>query len=116
MIDLFFAHFVGCKQVLQVEVRESTVGHACRQKLSHPPRVHCAHFANFLEYHAVQRVIENTRVQQLADLRARPALNQHGTEKAQRVFLKLELAVAITNAHKAALNSASKMKNSHPMR
>src|SRR5260221_9018597 len=116
MIDLFFAHFVGCKQVLQVEIRESAVGHPCRQKLSQPAGVHCAQFANFLEYHPVQRVIENARVQQLADLRARPALNQHGTEKAQRVFLKLESGVAITNTHKAALNSASKMKNSHPMR
>src|SRR3981189_984348 len=116
MIDLFFAHFVGCKQVFQVEVRESAVGHACRQKLSQPPGVHCAHFANFLEYHPVQRVIENTWVQQLADLRARPALNQHGTEKAQRVFLKLELGVVITTTNEAALNSASKMKNSHPMR
>jgi len=42
----------------------------------------------------------------LPDLEARPALDQHGAKKAQRIFLKLESVVKIVNTHVAAPRSA----------
>src|SRR6266849_6285422 len=99
LIDLFFAHFVRGEQLLQVEVREAAVGHASGQKFAQAAGIHRSHIANLLENNPVQRVVKDSGIKQFADLCACPALDQHRTEKAQRVFLELESGICVTNAH-----------------
>src|SRR5216683_1440749 len=86
----FFIRVAEVEQLLQVEVREPAVGHAGGQKFAQAARVHRSHVADFLEDYPVQRVVKDTGIKQLANLNARPALDQHRTKKAQGVFLELE--------------------------
>src|SRR5258706_391034 len=90
IIDFFFIHFVRGEQLSQIEIRETAVGHAGWQKFAQSPRVNRSHVANLFENHPVHGIIKHAGIQQLADLRARPALDQHRAKKAQRIFLEME--------------------------
>src|SRR5437879_8737272 len=103
MIDFFFIHFVRREQLSQVEIREAPAGHAGWQKFPQAAGVNRSHVSNLFEDHAVHGVVKHAGMQQLADLRARPALDQYRAKKAQSIFLKLESGIRITNTHVAAL-------------
>jgi len=47
--------------------------------------------SDFFEDHALQRIFEDAWIEQIAYLNARPALDQHGAEKTQRVFVPVEI-------------------------
>src|SRR6267143_1425346 len=104
VIDFFFGDFVGSEQFLQVEVREAAVGHAGRQKRAEVAGVHRSHAADFLENDAVQWICEDAGIQQLADLQARSALDQHGAEKTQGISLQVNCGVFFFFKHSQALN------------
>src|SRR6266571_367728 len=93
LIDVLLADLVRGEELAKVEIRESAIGHAGRQKLPQAAGINRTEFADFFEDHSLQRVLENTGIEQPADLDARPALDQHRAEKPQRVFLQLKSAV-----------------------
>src|SRR3989441_5871577 len=93
LIDLFLANLVRGEEVAKVEIRESAIGHAGRQKLPQAAGINRTEFADFFEDHTLQRVLENAGVEEPADLDARPALDQHRAEKPQRGFLQFKSAV-----------------------
>src|SRR5229473_8133658 len=112
MIDFFFTHFVRREQLSQIEIRETAAGHAGWQKLPQAAGVNRSHVANLFENYPVHGIIKHVGIQQLADLRARPALDQHRAKKTQRIFLKLESGIEITNTHVAALLGNKSEKSS----
>src|SRR6266481_7007957 len=112
MIDFLFTHFVRSQQLLQVEVREASIRNTGGQKLAQTAGIHRAHIANFLKHHTMQRIFKHAKIEQLADLQPRPALDQHRAKKPQRIFLKLESGIPIMNKHPAALSCASSARNS----
>src|SRR5216683_465583 len=92
MIDFFFTHFVRREQLSQIEIREAAAGHAGWQKFAQAAGVNRSHVANLFENHPVYGIIKHAGIQQLADLRARPALDQHRAKKAQSIFWSWNLA------------------------
>jgi hypothetical protein len=92
MVDFLFTHFAWSEQLLQVEVREAAVGDTGWQEFPQAAGIDGSQLADFFEDHALQRVFKHTGIEQLANLHARPALDQHRAEKAQRVFLQLKSA------------------------
>src|SRR5438046_2582922 len=92
LIDLFFADFARGEQFVQIEVWESAIRHSGRQKFPQAAGFNRSQVANFLEHRALQGVPKDTGIKQLAELNARPALDQHRAKKAQSVSLQLESA------------------------
>src|SRR5712691_6699992 len=93
MIDFFFTHVVRREQLSQIEIWETAVGHAGWQKFAQAAGVNQSHVANLFENRLVHGVFKHGGIQELTDLRARPALDQHRAKKAQRIFLKLESGI-----------------------
>src|SRR5436853_6340777 len=103
LVDLFFADLVRSKEFVQVEVWKAAVGHARGQKLPQAAGIDGPQLADFFKHHALQGIVKDTGIEQFTNLNARSALDQHGTEKAQRVFLKLKSGIRILHTHSAAL-------------
>jgi trimethylamine:corrinoid methyltransferase-like protein len=87
------------KQRVKIEIREAAIGHAGGQKFPQAARLDGAERANFFEYHAAQRVLENAGIEQFANFGARAAFNQHGAKKTQRIPLKKCFPVCFWNGH-----------------
>src|SRR4029077_7104411 len=105
LVDLFFADLVRSEKLFQVEIRESTTGYSSRQERAQAAGINRRYLANFLEDHALQRIVKDTGIEQLADLDPRAALDQDRAEKAQRVFLKVKSGVQIMKRHVVFLHS-----------
>src|SRR6266849_668468 len=93
LIDLFSTGFARGQHCVEIEVRKSSIGHARRKKFAQAAGIDGSQRADFFEDHTLQRLFKDTGIEQLANLGARPALDQHRAKKAQRVFLKLESGV-----------------------
>src|SRR5260370_21323598 len=83
LIDLSFADLVRSEEVVQVEIRESAIGHTRGQERPQVAGVHGAQLPGFLEYHALQGVVKDTRIQQPAELTPGAPLTHDPTNKAQ---------------------------------
>src|SRR5258707_11497792 len=99
LVDFFFADFRRGQELVQIEVRKAAVGHARGQKFPQAAGINSSQITDFFKHHPLQRIVKNTGIEQLADLKARSALDQHGAEEAQRVFLKLKSSVRIMKRH-----------------
>src|SRR5712692_951552 len=110
MIDLFFADLVRSEQLLQVEVREASIGHPRRQKFPQAAGIDGSECPDFFEDHALKWVFKYSGIEQPANLKARPALDQHRAEKPQRVSLELKSAVCFSSMHWNALKRAFSMR------
>src|SRR5712692_2461512 len=113
MIDLFFADLVRSEQLLQVEVREASIGHPRRQKFPQAAGIDGSECPDFFEDHALKWVFKYSGIEQPANLKARPALDQHRAEKPQRVSLELKSAVCFSSMHWNALKRAFFDATSH---
>src|SRR6266404_9336429 len=103
LIDLFFADFARGEQFVQIEVRESAIRHPGRQKFPQAAGFNGSQVANFLEHRALQGVPKDARIKQLAELNARPALDQHRAKKPQSVSLQLKSAGGFFSIHSRTL-------------
>ena len=99
LIDLLFRDLVRGEQFVQVEVGKSAIGHTRRQKFPQAPRIDGSQLADFFENHAMQRIIKHDGIEQFADFRARPALDQHRAKKSQGVFLQLKFVSCPFSTH-----------------
>src|SRR5260370_24167066 len=93
LIDLFLADLVRREELFQVEVWESAIGYSRGQERAQAAGINRAPLANFLENGALQRIVKDAWVKQLANLNPRAAFDQDPTEKAQGVFLKVQCRV-----------------------
>ena len=101
--DLFFADFARGQQFVQIEVRKSAIRYPGRKEFAQAAGFNGSQIANFLEHRALQGVPKNTGVKQLAELNARPALDQHRAKKAQSVSLQLKSASCLFSMHSKVL-------------
>ena len=99
LIDFFLADLVRSEELLEVEVWESAIGYPRGQQRAQAAGINRAQLANFLENRALQRIIKDSGIEQLANLNACPALDQNRAEKTQRVFLKLKCGLRIVKRH-----------------
>ena len=105
--DLFFADFMWGEQLVQVEVRKSAIRHLSREKLPQAAGTDGSEVSDFFEDHALQWIFEDAWIEQIAYLNARPALDQHGAEKTQRVSFQLKSAVRFFSMHSKDLHYVS---------
>jgi len=103
LIDLFFADFAWGQQFVQIEVRESAIRYPGRQEFPQASGFNGSQVTDFLEHRALQGVPKDTGIKQLAELNARPALDQHRAKKAQGVSLQLKSAGCLFSMHSRAL-------------
>src|SRR5260370_26473786 len=68
LIDLFLADLVRGEEVAKVEIRKSAIGPAGRQKLPQAAGINRTEFADLFEDHSLQWVLENTGIEEPADL------------------------------------------------
>jgi hypothetical protein len=99
LIDFIFADFVRRKQGAQIEIGEAAIGDAGRQKFAQATRLDGTESANLFEYHAAQRILEDSGIEQFADFGPRAALNQHRAKKAQGIPLEERPAISFWNSH-----------------
>ena len=90
LVDFFFVDLVWGEEFVEVEVRKTSVGHASGQKLPQAAGINSSQLADFFKQDALQRIVKNTGIEQLANLEARAALYQHRAKKTQGVFLELK--------------------------
>lgn len=77
---------------MKVEVGESAIGDAGREKLAQAAGIDGAELANLFEDNASQGILKDIRVEQAADFAAGSAFDQDGAQEAQRVPFKQLLA------------------------
>jgi hypothetical protein len=99
LVDFIFADFVGSQQCVKIEIREAAIGHAGGKKFPQAARLDGAERADFFEYHAAERILKDTGIEQFADFRPRAGLNQHGAKKTQRIPLEERPAICLWNGH-----------------
>ena len=104
LTDLFFADFARGEQFVQVEVRESAICHSRRQEFPQAAGFNGSQIADFLEHRALQGVPKDTGIKQLAELNARPALDQHRAKKPKSVSLQLKSVGCFFSMHSKALD------------
>src|SRR5213083_733710 len=90
LVDVSLVDRVWGEESVDVEVRKTSVGHASVQKLPQAAGINSSQLADFFKQDALQRIVKNTGIEQLANLEARAALYQHRAKKTQGVFLELK--------------------------
>src|SRR6266852_8813535 len=68
LIDLFSTGFARGQHCVEIEVRESSIGHARRKKFAQAARIDGSQRADFSEAQPLQRLFKDTGIEQLANL------------------------------------------------
>jgi hypothetical protein len=98
-VYVLFAGFVWCEKLVEIKVWESAVCDTGRKKLPQTSRFNRSEVSNFLEHHALQRILKYSWIEQMTDLQSSPALDQYRAKEPQRISLQLGALVWAVTMH-----------------
>ena len=81
LVNVLFAGFVRGEKFVKIEIRKSSIRYARGKELPQAPRFDGSKLANFLKNNALERVLKNSRIEQMANLQPSPTLDQHRAKK-----------------------------------